>query len=405
MYAMQTRPRNKLMKYLCVIEYFFEEAPGGSGRVAWDIAQEMQRLGHEVTILFYWREGQPEGRSDYNGINLVRVKKQQRPSWDPRRLQAIFDSAEDACKQWLCDEQWDVVHIHTPLLGLGVMSALGAGPKYAVTVHSPIMMEQEIIWRNQGFAGQLKLLLGRRQLVNAERELLQSATTIHTLSQYTRGIIDEAYSVGDKVNVIPHWYERDVNQSSKTQARASLAWPSDAKIFVTVRGLGPRYGIDVAIKALAPIVKEENSNCYFYIGGRGPQREYLESLVAELGVEDKVKFLGRLSDDDLEAAYRAADVFILPTLALECYGLITVEAISFGCPVISTDAAAIPEIMRPILPDCIVPAGDVDALREKAKAFLAGSLGIPSREGLMSYARDHYARDAVAPKLIQFIES
>ena len=48
--------------------------------------------------------------------------------------------------------------------------------------------------------------------------------------------------------------------------------------------------------------------------------------------------------------YEAADLFVLPTTALECFGLITMEAFAHGCPVLSTDAAAVPESMRPIMP-------------------------------------------------------
>ena len=70
----------------------------------------------------------------------------------------------------------------------------------------------------------------------------------------------------------------------------------------------------------------------FYIGGDGELRPSLERLSAELGATEKIRFTGRLSDEDLLLAYQAADLFVLPTLALECFGLISIEAMSFGCP-------------------------------------------------------------------------
>jgi glycosyltransferase involved in cell wall biosynthesis len=193
----------------------------------------------------------------------------------------------------------------------------------------------------------------------------------------------------------------------KVTARQALGWPLDSKIFLTVRSMGPRYGLDVAIRALGPLTQE--ADCHFYIGGDGPMRRELEALAEEVlrtgSGRARIHFTGRLSDRDLELAYAAADLFILPTLALECFGLITIEALASGCPVLGTDAAAIPESLRGILPDFIVPAGDVAALHDRAQQFLDGVLPMPSRQALIDYAGEQYGETTVVPRLLRLFEA
>jgi glycosyltransferase involved in cell wall biosynthesis len=115
--------------------------------------------------------------------------------------------------------------------------------------------------------------------------------------------------------------------------------------------------------------------------------------------------MGRISDRDLELAYAAADLFVLPTVALECFGLITPEAFAFGCPVLSTDAGAIPESMEPVLPGMIVPAGNVQALRDAARDFLSGSIEVPDSQTLINYASRRYGSAVVIPQLCRLLES
>lgn len=390
------------MEYLCVVEHLFVDIPTGSGRVAWDIARAMRDRGFSVTVLCYQSDGNELGISDYDGVRVVRFQKERKPSWHPGRLQAIINSTAEACIRWLGNMQWDVVHVHSPLMGLGVMAALGKEAKYIFTVHSPLVLEQEITWSHQGFIGRVKLLFGRKPLAIAEERMLKAASAIHALSEFTRKKIDEMYDLGKRVTVIPHWYEKRTTNIDRQMARKALGWPSNAIILFTVRGLRPRYGLDIAIQSLAPLI--QGRDCYFYIGGIGPLRQSLEDLASSLDADKHIRFLGRLSNNDLELAYSAADIFILPTLALECFGLIIVEALSFGCPVIATDSAAIPELMQPILPDCIVPAGNAEALRVKTQQFIDGVIKIPEKNILVDYIKAHYDKTMIMSRLIELFK-
>jgi glycosyltransferase involved in cell wall biosynthesis len=396
------------MRYLVVTEFCFEDVPGGACRVAWDIARVMRDRKHQVSFLCYHcGNDATDGSSQLDGIEVVRFRKAQLPSWHPRRLQAIVDAAAEACERWLSAVPFDVVHVHSPLIGLGAVAALtrrwGRQPRSVFTVHSPLVLEQEIIWRSQGWTGQLKRFLGGGLLASVERKMLAAAASIHTLSEFTRARLDEDYGVGARVKVIPHWYSR-INQGiSKAGARAALGWPKESRIFFTVRGMGPRYGLELAIRALAPLLHDHDG--YFFLAGDGHLRPALEALATQLDSEQRIRFMGRISDKDLELAYVAADLFVLPTLALECFGLTTPEAFAFGCPVLSTDAGAIPEAMEPVLPRMVVRAGDEQALRDRAREFLNGTIVLPDGQVLIDYASRRYGSAVVIPQLCRLLES
>ncbi|MHC4757357.1 MAG: glycosyltransferase family 4 protein [Planctomycetota bacterium] len=393
------------MKYLSVANYCFLDYPAGSPRVAWDIAKVMQKLGHDVTMFCQKVNVSDSTTCENEGIKLVKFKFPKTLSLDPFKLKKQISAVSKIAQQYLSDTEWDVIHIHVPIEGMAVKRVIGEGPKYIYTVHSPVVMEQEINWARQGLKGKIKNLFGRKKLLNLEGELLRYVNGIHTLSEFTKKSIDRFHGVRDKVTVIPHWCRTDFSRvHTKKQAREILGWPENGTILFTVRVMSIRYGLDVALKAAAPVLKSKE-NLYFVLAGEGVLKPALIDLAKELGVEDKVRFLGRVSDEVLKNCYEAADLFLLPTLALECFGLIVLEALSYGLPVISTDAAAIPELMEPILPDCIVPAASIEKLREKIEAFCEGRLSLPDSKVLQSYARDKYGQDNITRRLADLLEN
>jgi glycosyltransferase involved in cell wall biosynthesis len=391
------------MRYLAAVQNLFPERPSGSARVAWDIANVMYQRGHDVTIFCIKQSPHEKSVSDYEGIRVVKYSLPQSPSWSPFKLESRIKAGIKSA-QSLLEKSYDVVHIHTPIEGKIVYEALGQKPCYIYTVHSPARMEQEINWKNAGIVGRIKSLAGGR-FTRIEKELLLQAQKIHTLSNFTKGIIDSFYGVGSKVNVIPHWCRPDFfREYDKQQARIKLGISKKQKVFFTIRRLAPRMGLDIAIKAIAPILRKHNDLC-FYIGGKGVLEMPLKNLVKELGVESQIKFLGRLSDEDLKRFYEASDVFLLPTLELECFGLIVLEAFAYGLPVISTDAGAISELMDPILPDCVVPAGDVEAFREKINLLLDNKLEMRSEEELLDYVVKNFGRDRIIECFSELLEN
>jgi len=393
------------MNYLVAVDDCFLDAPGGMGRVAWDIGMQMRDAGHRVAMLCT-RRGKAADASELSeaeGVTIARYSRPVLPFWHPGRIGRVAAEGAAVARRNLSTCRWDVIHIHAPFTGAAARRAFGAGPRYVYTVHSPTVQELQVNWRNEGWRGRVKLALGQGSLLRLEGGLLRQCQAIHTLSRYTRDQLESLYGIGDRVTIVPHWRRPELKRAhTQAEARRLLGWPADERILFTLRQFKPRNGIDLAIRAIGPLAKR--GKCWFMIGGDGSLRPAFEQLARDLGVAERVRFLGRISDEALGLAYQAADLFVLPTLALECFGLIILEAFAFGCPVLSTDAGAIPETVRPVMPGFIVPAGNVDALRERVEAYLSGGLQTPAAEELIRYTKERFDRSVIVPQLMALME-
>ena len=149
-------------------------------------------------------------------------------------------------------------------------------------------------------------------------------------------------------------------------ARLGLGLPATGPLFVTVRRLEHRMGVDVALRALRVVPDAHLAVC-----GTGSLAGHLAAYAAEQGVAERVSFLGRLPDAALADVYRAADFSVVPTVALEGFGLVVRESFACGTPVISTDSGGLVEAQGPFADGWTVPAASdtglaarmVDALR------------------------------------------
>jgi len=124
----------------------------------------------------------------------------------------------------------------------------------------------------------------------------------------------------------------------------------------------------------------------------------LESLAAVGGVSNRIVFEGAIPDERLRLAYQAADVFVIPSRALECFGLIAQEAMAVGLPTVATMVGALPEILGPVTPELLVPAGDEQLLRARVARLLAVVRSAsPSQSDamLVSHAKSRYAEEGI----------
>lgn len=117
--------------------------------------------------------------------------------------------------------------------------------------------------------------------------------------------------------------------------------PDELRVFFAGR-LAVEKNVDVLIRALA-LLPEDLSHVVAEVAGDGEQRDKLATLAYELGVADKVRFLGYVSDAELRAGYLRADVFCQPGTA-ELQSLVTLEAMSASLPVLLADALALPHL-------------------------------------------------------------
>jgi glycosyltransferase involved in cell wall biosynthesis/SAM-dependent methyltransferase len=155
----------------------------------------------------------------------------------------------------------------------------------------------------------------------------------------------------------------------RAAARRQLGLPEDRLVVLTARRLVPRMGIDVLLDAVARLGEHD---VLLLVVGDGEQRPALEEQARRLGIEQRVRFLGKVSDDELVAAYRAADVAATPSLAFEGFGLVVLEALACGTPVVGSAVEGLKEALEGFDPSLLVAPGDADALAERLRGQLPG---------------------------------
>jgi L-malate glycosyltransferase len=151
-------------------------------------------------------------------------------------------------------------------------------------------------------------------------------------------------------------------------ASTAPAKPGPGLCVGTVKGLATVYGVDLLIRAFAHVVRSRSAACpapadalRLRLVGDGPQRGELQALATELGVADRVDFVGAVPHAQVAAELRRLDVFVAASRQ-ESFGVAVLEASAAGLPVVATRVGGLPEVVDSGVTGLLVPPEDVPAL-------------------------------------------
>jgi glycosyltransferase involved in cell wall biosynthesis len=177
----------------------------------------------------------------------------------------------------------------------------------------------------------------------------------------------------------------------------SPRWKSQGglPVVLLVGRLMPEKGVLELVEAIALL--RDRAPCQAHIAGNGPLKEAVARRAAELGVQDRVKLLGYLEGDSLADAYRAADVFALPTYWGEGFATVLTEAMSMGLPVITTRIRGMADHLAEQENALFVPPRDPVALAEAiahvlSDADLRRRMSEANRRKVLEFAPDQVTR-------------
>jgi glycosyltransferase involved in cell wall biosynthesis len=221
------------------------------------------------------------------------------------------------------------------------------------------------------------------------------------LSRTFGDILHREYQIPwEQIHIIPGGVdiERFQLNITRQQAREVLGFPQDRPILFTPRRLVQRMGIDILLQALVE-VKHQVPDVWLAIAGKGALRIPLEQQARALGLQEHVKFLGYVPDEQLPVAYQAADLTVVPSQSLEGFGLILLESLACGTPVLSTPVGGMPEILQPFQPTLVTETPAADALATRLVDLLTGKIPLPDRSACREYAVNNYDWKIIAPKV------
>jgi glycosyltransferase involved in cell wall biosynthesis len=344
----------------------------GMGAVAYEEVNRLADLGHEVTVFTLGdKHDTPHpdlasGSSPTLGEHRFRVEYLKA---FPRLGNGGF------CPQIIKKlKEFDIIHLHYPFFGAQEVLWLGRKlglikAKLVITYHM-----------DASFNGWLtKILSFKSWLIRSS--LFKSAAYIFcaSLDYVEHSQIKNIYRKRkEKFIEIPFGASHSPDNISRPrleEIKQQLRWQPNVKNILFVGNLDRAHyfkGVDILLQSFAKLINLQLSNYQIIklsIIGDGDLRSAYEQQAKELNIAERVIFTGRISDADLACYYYLSDVVVLPsTTSAEAFGLVLVEAESFGKPVIGSDLPGVRSVVGEA--GLLVKPGDIDDLAEKLKIIL-----------------------------------
>lgn len=369
------------MRVLSLGNAWFPEKPGGLDRFYMELMRAFPGVGVDSKGLVVGTEAvtrQTDGR-------ITAFAAANAPL--PRRLLAARRATAALCET-----------MHPDLIAAHF--ALYAFPSLTRLRQRPFVFHFQGPWAAEGIVEGQRPMAARVQ-AGIERAVYRRADRVIVLSRAFGDEVVRRYGVDPAlVRVIPGGVNTAAfdNLPSRTAARAALGWPVDRPLLLCVRRLQRRMGLEDLLDAVAAI-RHRHPDLQLMIAGRGPLRDTLQGRIDALGLGANARLLGFLPDDQLPLAYRAADLSVVPTVALEGFGLITLESLAAGTPVLVTPVGGLPEAVAALASDMILPASGPQALAAGLDAALRGELALPDAQRCRDHVERHHRWDIIAAKV------
>ncbi|HEY2548977.1 MAG TPA: glycosyltransferase family 4 protein [Streptosporangiaceae bacterium] len=352
------------------------DVPGGAQEHIRELAEALMDLGHQVSVISPAEDDDqlpwyvvPAGRAvpvPYNG-SVARL--------------AFGPLSANRVRRWIKEGSFDLLHVHEPAApSLSLLACWIADGPIVATVHGANPRSRILHVMQPALQSAL-------EKINARIAVSEAART--TLVEH----------LGGDAVLIPN----GVSVRRYQKADPLPGWPgAGGAIGFLGRMDEPRKGLPVLLKAFEQLAAER-PGLRLLIAGRGDQQEAASRLPA--GLRDRLVMLGQVSDEDKVRVYHSVDVFCAPNTGGESFGLVLVEAMASGAPVVASDLDAFRAVLRGGAAGQLFANGDAADLA-RATGLL---LDDPQRRAALSEAASAAVRaydwPTVAREVVQVYET
>lgn len=327
---------------------------GGTGNVCAHNAQQLAQRGHAVSVFTTAHPAAPAQES-LQGVQV-------------RRLSPVvrFGNAAllPALAQAMAD--YEIVHFHYPFFG-GEAAVLGARRgriPLVITYHQDVLLT--------GLPGLVEKLLrptSSRWVLRSAARLLFTSHDYGAASHARRLLQGRQAQIGEMPNGVDADFFTPGPPSPALQRR--FCPRGDERVLLLVAALDQAHyfkGVTVLLEALRPLPGEVRA----IVVGEGELRPAYQARAGELGLGERVSFAGRVSLDELRDYYRLADLNVLPSTTMgEAFGLVLIEALACGTPVIASNLPGVRSVVAQGVDGWLTLPGDPLALRQALTEALA----------------------------------
>ncbi|MFC1815782.1 glycosyltransferase [Thermodesulfobacteriota bacterium] len=316
---------------------------GGMSVYIRELARELGRRGHWIDI--YTRRNNDGNRPVVHLFEKVRLIHLGIPNNGPLSRLALYPYLNDFCKSmedFRSHEgiEYDLIHSHYWLSGrLGIYAQKLWNRPHIVMLHT---------------LGEVKNRTGvglpeSELRIAAEKEIVKTCQRILAPNDREKGSLICYYGArGQKIGVVPCGVNLDLFQPMQQQAaRKQLGFDPDDILLLNVGRFEPLKGIDRLLLAMTHL-RDHRRLRLVIVGGDGdeaPASQFLRQTAINLGIKDKVMFAGRIEQKYLPLYYSSADVLVIAS-HYESFGLVALEALACGRPVVSTPVGAMERLIQ-----------------------------------------------------------
>ena len=319
----------------CILSKMFPPSVGGAETYAYELADGLGERGHEVDVYTQWVDDPDEEVDIHENVTVHRITKARKKLVTFETLYFSFKA-----RRTIDFSQYDIVHgTLTPASTILVTPLNDIKPPVVLTGHGTSIGETKSVALETPADYLLKFFF---YPMNVLMDYLSGgrADKIIAISDHAKEELVNRYGFEeDSVRMIPHgvntdrFYPRKKLHPEVSPGKTTLLY---------VGRIGPRKGLDLILKS---INKLDDDNLELLIAGTGRHEKYLQKLANEIQLSSKVRFLGYVPDEELPMLYSSADMFVLPS-RYEGFGLVLLEAMACGTPVIGSNTGGIPTVIE-----------------------------------------------------------
>ncbi len=299
---------------------------GGSGVVATELAKGLANRGHSIHIMSYARPARLDSfRTDitYHEVDLSSYPLFEYPPYDLALANVMVNVIKF--------EKLDILHVHYAI-------------PHATSAYlaKQILVEQKIqIPVITTLHGTDITLIGRDSSYKVIVDFsINKSDGVTAVSDYLKNETYSAFDVKKDIEVIPNFIDLErFKKSNKSHFKKAIC-PNDEKIITHVSNFREVKRVPDVVATFDKIIKN-GVDAKLLLVGDGPDRQKAETACRELGICDKVRFLGK--QEQVEEVLSISDLFLIPS-GSETFGLAALEAMSCSVPVISSDIGGLPEV-------------------------------------------------------------
>ncbi|OQY44871.1 MAG: hypothetical protein B6242_11695 [Anaerolineaceae bacterium 4572_78] len=391
------------MHILCLTDAFWHDHTGGISKSLRPEIDGLVRLGHDVTIFSKRLYSHSPFKEQHDGYTLYRYPGPDKHSAFYRLypLFSIFNMPR-FIRSMHRHHPFDVGYVHNPFQAVGLIRAL-PNLKYVYNYHASAANEIRID-SEHGKYGKLTFLTNLiiRWVNSIERKTVKHAHQVMVDSHFMGDNLCQLQPSMDKSKLIRIPLCVDTNKfffSQKvTATRPKLGLPHNQFIIFTVRRLVARMGLENLITAMK-IVTAKFPHVLLLIGGKGYLADDLQNQINNLNIKKSIRLLGFIPEEKLVHYYQASDIFVLPTLTYEGFGVVTIESLACGTPVIATPVGATPEILRPLNERLLFDDNTPESIANGMMYWLANPPNVEFRHECRAFCERNFSPDIICNML------